>query len=289
MLCNTFSIAAYDPDEGAFGVAVASKFLAVGAVVSWAQTGVGAVATQSYVKIPFGPDGLKLMGEGKSAQEALDTLLAADDGRELRQVGMVDAHGGAATFTGKECFEWAGGKTGEGYAVQGNILTGADVIDAMVDAYLTTKGELAARLVAALTAGDNHGGDKRGKQAAAVKVVKPNGGYGGDNEFYLDLRVDDHPDPVNRLNELLGLHHLFFGEALPEDQLSITEDLARELQGILAAQGFYKGAVDGDWGTVSKQAFWALVGNENLEERWSLDRPDQIDRVALDYIRKLFG
>lgn len=285
---NTFSIVAYDPAEEAWGVAVASKFLAAGAVVSWARAGAGAVATQALARVSFGPDGLAMLAAGKSASETLAALLAADPGREDRQVGIVDAHGGAAAHTGANCFAWAGHRVGEGFTCQGNILTGPETLDAMAETFQAARGELADRLVAALRAGDTAGGDRRGKQAAGVLVVRHNGGYGGDNDRYLDLRVDDDPEPVKRLQELVAMHHLFFGKPKPEDQLLIDESLARELQALLLRAG-YTVPVTGVWDTASQQAFWALVSNENLEERWAIDRqPDRIDRVALDYLRRRF-
>ncbi len=286
MQIETFSIVAYDPAEEAWGVAVASKFLAAAAVVSWARAGAGAVATQALGKVPFGPDGLALMAQGQSAQATLEALLAADPDREHRQVGMVDAQGGAAAHTGRDCFEWAGHRVGEGFTCQGNILTGAETLDAMAETFVSAQGELADRLVAALLAGDTIGGDSRGKQAAGVLVVRHNGGYGGDNDRYLDLRVDDDPEPVRRLQGLVSMHHVFFGTPRPEDSLPIDEPLARELQAMMQAGGFYQGAVNGVWDEAAKEAFWALVGNENLEERWAIDeQPDQIDRIALEYLR----
>jgi uncharacterized Ntn-hydrolase superfamily protein len=286
---NTFSIVAYDPAEDSWGVAVASKFLAVGSVVSWARAQVGAVATQSFCKVSYGPDGLALMEQGKSAQETLAILTGNDPQESLRQVGVVDRQGGAATHTGKDCFDWAGGVTAEGVACQGNILAGAAVIHDMLAAYQSAPGEMADRLVTALLAADAAGGDKRGKQGAAVLVVKPNGGYGGDNDRYLDLRVDDDPLPIPRLQKLVAAHHIFFGQAKPEDQIVISESIAREIQHWLIAQDYMGGEVSGQWDTASKQAFWALVGNENLEERWSLDKQtDMIDRVALEYLRERF-
>ncbi|MBC6934670.1 MAG: DUF1028 domain-containing protein [Chloroflexi bacterium] len=286
---STFSIVAHDPDEPAWGVAVASKFLAAGAVVSWARTGAGAVATQSLAKVSFGPDGLALMANGASAESALETLLAADAQRAHRQVGMVDARGGSAAFTGEDCYGWAGHKTGQGFACQGNILAGPDVLETMAAAYLSASGELADRLVTALQAGEDAGGDRRGKQSAGVLVARPDGGYGGDNDRYLDLRVDDHPDPVRELRRLVNIHHVFFGMPRAEDRLPITEDIARELQSWLLKQGYLRRETTGIWDDASKQAFWALVGAENLEERWRLDRdPDWIDRVALEYLRERF-
>jgi uncharacterized Ntn-hydrolase superfamily protein len=286
----TYSIVAYDPHENAWGVAVASKFPAVGAAVSWARAGAGAVATQSFCKVGFGPDGLALMAEGKSAQETLDLLLANDPQAAGRQVGVVDARGGVAAYSGSACFEWKGHKVGQGFACQGNILTGPETLDAMAETFTSASGELADRLAAALLAGDTVGGDKRGKQSAAVLVAKPNGGYGGDTDRYLDLRVDDDPEPVKRLVNLVEMHHLYFGAPKPEDQLPITADLARELQSFMRQGGFAQAEPNGLWDDTAKQAFWALIGNENLEERWALDKePDSIDRVALNYLRERFA
>lgn len=290
LVLNTFSIVAYDPNENAWGVAVASKFLAAAAVVSWARAGSGAVATQAFAKLGFGPDGLAMMGNGKSAEETLDYLLMNDPKSADRQVGIVDAKGNAAAHTGKDCFAWAGHRIGKGYTCQGNILTGGNTLDAMAEAFEVTEGELADRLVAALLAGDRIGGDSRGKQSAGVLVVKPNGGYGGDTDRYLDLRVDDDPDPVTRLTDLVKLHHLYFGSSAPEDLLPVDKTIATELQQILVKQGHYKGQISGDWDEASQSAFWDFCGIENLEERWSPDdEPDKIDPVILEFIRTRFG
>lgn len=288
MRLHTFSIVACDPAEPAWGVAVASKFLAAGALVSWARAGAGAVATQAFAKVSFGPQGLDLMQNGLSAQETLDRLLAGDPEREHRQVGCVDAQGGSAAFTGQDCFAWAGHRVGTGYTCQGNILTGPETLDAMARAFQATPGDLAGRLVAALRAGDTAGGDRRGKQSVAVVVVKPGGGYGGDNDRYLDLRVDDHPDPVTRLAELLDLHRLYFGKTDPADRLAIDPALASELQGVLARLGYYSGPVNGVWDDASIQAFRAFVGTENLEERWSPEDATRLDPVILSFIRERF-
>ncbi len=201
----TFSIVAFDPTSGDLGVAVASKFPCVGAVVPWAKAGIGAVATQAWANTAFGPEGLGLMGQGMSAAEAIDAVVEADEGRDDRQVGAVDARGGVATFTGASCVDWAGGRTGDVVAVQGNILVGADVVDAMVRAYGETEGELSDRLLAALLAGDEAGGDRRGRQSAALLVVREAGGYEGRNDRYIDLRVDDHPEAANELARLFAV------------------------------------------------------------------------------------
>jgi len=287
---HTFSIVAHCADEDAWGVAVASKFPAVGAVVPWARAGAGAVATQSYAKIGFGPDGLALMGEGLSAAEALSRLLEADEGRETRQVALVDARGGVAAHTGGECHDWAGHLMGDGFSAQGNLLAGVAVVDAMAAGFRRAEGELADRLVKALHTGERAGGDKRGKQSAAVLVARPNGGYGGDNDRYLDLRVDDAEEPVADLIALVKLHHLHFQPPRPEDRLRIDEDIARELQAMMIEQGYMTGEVNGRWDEVCQQVFHMLIGNENLEMRWTPEaNRHSIDRVALEYLRQRFG
>lgn len=282
----TFSIVAYDAEEKAAGVAVASKFLAVGAIVPFARADAGAVATQAYAKIRFGPDGLARMAGGQPATETLAALLAADPRSATRQVGIVDIHGGAAAHTGSDCTAWAGHVVGEGFTCQGNILTGPDVVQAMADAYRGATGELSDRLLAALLAGDEAGGDKRGRQAAALTVARPGGGYGGDNDFYINLRVDDHADPVPALARLLDLHHLYFRQPTPDQLMPITAEIAREIQQAIQASGHYAGEINGVWDDATKAAFWEYVGQENLEGRWTPDRaPDLIDAVTLDVLR----
>ena len=202
---GTFSIVAFDPKTGDLGVAVASRVLAVGAVVPYAQAGVGAIATQAFANTTYGPKGLALLRKGLTPEQVLKRLLAEDKDREHRQVGIVDAKGRAAAFTGKKCLPWAGHLVGKGYAVQGNILAGEQVVKAMAQAFENTKGELAERLMAALEAGESAGGDARGKQSAALLVVRKGGGYGGFDDRYIDLRVDDHPEPVKELRRLLTM------------------------------------------------------------------------------------
>ncbi len=204
---STFSIVAFDPETGDLGVAVESKFFAVGPVVPFAAAGVGAVATQSYANTSYGPRGLAMLREGMAAADVVASLTESDEGREVRQVGIVDAQGTSATFTGDSCLSWAGGRTGPGYAVQGNILAGAAVVDAMAEAFESTGGELATRMVAALAAGQAAGGDARGRQSAALIVVREGGGYGGYNDRYIDLRVDDHPTPIVELQRLLDIRY----------------------------------------------------------------------------------
>lgn len=207
---STFSIVGYDPNNGDLGIAVQSKFFAVGAVVPWAEAGVGAIATQSWANTTFGPRGLELLKIGLSAKQALDHLIKDDKGKNTRQVGIVDANGNAANYTGQECHDWAGAISGEHFTAQGNILTGEEVVKAMGSTFEKSKGELADRLLDALIAGQEKGGDKRGLQSAALYVVRKNGGYSGFNDRYVDLRVDDHQKPIQELQRLLDIHKKLF-------------------------------------------------------------------------------
>jgi uncharacterized Ntn-hydrolase superfamily protein len=206
----TFSIVAFDPNTDELGVAVQSKFIAVGAVVPWARAGVGAIATQSWANTTYGPEGLKLLKAGEEPKKVLAKLLAADKARERRQVGILDAKGRPATFTGKRCQPWAGGKTGQNYCVQGNILAGPQVVDAMAKAFEAARGDLGERMIAALSAGQRAGGDKRGKQSAALLIVRKGAGYSGFNDRYRDLRVDDHAEPIKELLRIYRLHKRIF-------------------------------------------------------------------------------
>lgn len=271
----TFSIVA--TDGRSWGVAVASKFLAVGAAVPAATADAGAIATQSYANLAYRPDGLRLLREGHSAQETLDALTAADDGREQRQAGIVDTRGGAATFTGAACHDWAGGRTGPSYAIQGNILTGPEVVDAMERAWLATDPTqpLARRLHAALVAGDEAGGDRRGRQSAAILVAGLDGGYADSTDITVDLRVDDSPAPVPELGRLLDLHDLYFGAADADAALPLQGDLADEVRRRLAALGHQRDDLDAslrDW-----------AGVENFEERMITGR---IDPTVLEQLRQ---
>ena len=271
----TFSIVATDGE--AWGVAVASKFLAVGAAVPAASASVGAIATQSYANLAYRPDGLRMLRDGKSAQETLDALTAADEQREQRQAGIVDGAGRAATFTGSGCHAWAGGVTGDGYAIQGNILTGPEVVDAMQRAWVATSPEqpLARRLLAALVAGDDAGGDKRGRQSAAIYVAKAEGGYGGGTDIHVDLRVDDHDRPVPEITRLLDLHDVFFGKPDPDAALALEGELADEVRDRLGRLGHNADDLD------TALADWA--GIENYEERML---PGRIDPLVLDQLRR---
>jgi uncharacterized Ntn-hydrolase superfamily protein len=267
-------------------VAVASKFPAVGAVVPWARAEAGAVATQSFANTSFGPRGLDLMAKGLSAEKSLARLLARDPEREKRQVGLVDRAGQAASFTGQSCFEWAGGLTGPGYAVQGNLLTGPEVVQSMEKAFRETKGDLPARLYAALLAGSLAGGDRRGRQSAALYVVKPHGGYGGHLDRWIDYRVDDHIDPIPRLGELLEMHHLYFGRSPVSQRVKLHGSVVEDLQKIMMGLGYYC-PVNGRYDDTTREAFRAFIGNENFEERASPDK-GWIDRPVLEYLLKKF-
>jgi uncharacterized Ntn-hydrolase superfamily protein len=281
-LVATFSIVAFDQETDSLGVAVQSKFLAVGSVVPWARAGVGALATQAMANYNYGPSGLELMAQGKTADETVDVLTSADEDREHRQVGAVDARGRAATFTGSECFEWAGGATGEHYAVQGNILVGGETVEAMARTYEEAGGDLAARLLSALDAGQAAGGDSRGKQSAALLVVREGGGgYGGDNDRVVDLRVDDHPDPIRELVRIRDLHTLYFGETKPEDVVGIDGDVRREVADVLRRRGYVqKQDIEDD---DLFDALSAYIRTENFEEREQ--RRGYLDRAVLEYMK----
>ncbi len=285
---STFSLAACDSADGAWGVAVASKFPAVGARVPWAASGAGAVATQSYANTTFGPRGLAAMAAGASAEQALAALLADDPQSEKRQVGLVDARGGSATFTGRQCHPWAGGRAGPGYAAQGNLLAGAQVLDALVDTFLSASGDLPGRLVAALLAADRAGGDRRGRQSAAVYVSKAGAGYGGLDDIWIDYRVDDHDDPVRRLTELLDLHRLYFGKSPAEDELPLEGEVLRRLLEMARRLGHYHGDALAAYDANTLAALEAFVGNENFEDRVDFARR-RIDRPVFEYLLQRFG
>jgi uncharacterized Ntn-hydrolase superfamily protein len=267
---STYSIVACDLERGQWGVATQSKFLAVGSVVPWAEPGAGAVATQSYANPRYGPDGLALLRQGLAAEEVVRRLTEADDGRDERQLGVVDAQGRGATFTGSACHEWAGGRTGPGYAAQGNILVSGDTVDALADTFESSGGTLAERLLAALAAAQAAGGDKRGQQSAALIVVERDGGYAGLSDSLVDLRVDDHEAPIEELRRLYALHQQLFGSTPRERWLRVDDELRAEIDGHLARLGHERLE---DW-----------AGVANLEER--VDGDDEIDPVVLNELRR---
>jgi uncharacterized Ntn-hydrolase superfamily protein len=229
----TYSIVALDPATGDLGVATQSKFLAVGAVVPWARANVGAIATQSFANVTYGPNGLALLGAGASAADTLARLVAEDPLREQRQAGIVDRHGGAATHTGRECFAWAGGRVGPGYAAQGNILAGPAVVDGIAETFEAGGKPFPELLVACLAAAEAAGGDRRGRESAALLIVRADGGYGGGNDIWIDLRVDQHDDPVPELARVLAMHRLYLDRSPAADLIPVDEDLGRELRSLL--------------------------------------------------------
>ena len=311
----TYSIVARDAATGDLGIAVQSKFLAVGAVVPWARAGVGAIATQSFANVAYGPDGLAMLGDGASAQETLDRLVAADSLRDQRQAGIVDAHGRGATHTGKHCFAWAGGRTGSGFAAQGNILAGAAVVDGLADTFAAGGRPFPELLVACLAAADAEGGDRRGRESAALYVAREGAGYGGGNDRWIDLRVDDHADPIGELSRLLDLHRLYLDRPAVDELLRLDDGVAGELRSLLdrldAGPGSSFSAVyqpmsalgpdaaaaerearpmtgdpaplpsswDGSW----QQALEDWMAVENLEER--IAAPGWVDRRVLEFLR----
>ena len=268
----TFSIAARSDDGFRLGVAVASKFLAAGSAVPAVQVGAGAIATQAMANLSYRPRGLELLASGAGAQEVLDQLVASDAKAADRQANIVDARGNSATFTGAHCFEWAGGRHGFGYAIAGNILVGEQVVIDMESAWLDSAHlPFTERLLAALLAGDLAGGDKRGRQSAAIVVASKNGGYGGESDIEVDLRVDDHHDPVNELVRLQGIHQLLFGK--PENTVALEGEYAARLRAVLNQLGW----TDPDL----EKALNDCAGVENLEERMV---PGRLDLVVLDYL-----
>jgi uncharacterized Ntn-hydrolase superfamily protein len=274
---STYSIVGADPDAGECGVAVQSKFLAVGAFVPWARGGVGAVATQAYAEITFGNRGLELLESGLSPEEVVEALVTADDMREHRQVGIVAADGRSATFTGGECFEHALGVSGENFAAQGNILTSPGVPHAMAEAFGSAPGDLAHRLLAALEAGEAAGGEKRGMESAALLVVRPGGGYGGNHDRWLDLRVDHSDSPIEELRRLLDLHTLYFGRTSEEDLLVFDEKIREEVRASLERLGWWNPERS------LEENLQAWMGWHNLEERWA--DAERIDPVVLEQLR----
>jgi uncharacterized Ntn-hydrolase superfamily protein len=275
-LVATYSIAACDLDTGRWGVATQSKFLGVGSIVPWAEPQVGAVATQAFANPRYGPEGLALLRDGLSAEEVVERLTSADEGRDQRQLGVVDANGGSASFTGSECHDWAGGRTGTGYAAQGNILVSEATVDAIADTFEATGGKsLEERLLDCLDAAQAAGGDSRGQQSAALLVVERDGGYAGLSDVVFDLRVDDHERPLEELRRIYRLHVAIFGTTPKEEWLAIDESLAGELGERLARLG-YEGEL--------AEAFVRWAGAENLEER--VDGVESIDPVVLEELRR---
>jgi uncharacterized Ntn-hydrolase superfamily protein len=266
----TYSIVARDPGASEWGVAVQSKFLSVGSVVPWAEANVGALATQAYANPRYGPDGLALLREGGNAAEVVERLVAADDGRDERQLGVVDRNGGSAAYTGPGCMDWAGHRTGENYAAQGNILVSRETVDALAETFLSASGTLARRLLDCLQAAQTAGGDKRGQQSAALLIVREHGGYAGLSDLVCDLRVDDHEHPIDELARLYRLHDRLFGVTPDEDWLPLEGELREEVDVRVARLGY------------ASLREWAGVAN--LEDRVRAE--PRIDPVVLEALRE---
>ena len=270
-MVSTYSICACDLEAQQWGVAVQSKFLAVGCVVPWAEPLVGAIATQSWANPRYGPDGLALLREGLTAEETVMRLTEADEGRAQRQLGIVDREGRGATYTGDECNDWAGGRVGSGYAAQGNILVSTETVDALAETFEATAGKpLVERLLDSLDAAQAAGGDRRGQQSAAILVVGPEQGYAGLSDVFVDLRVDDHVRPLEELRRLFGIHQELFGGTPRSQWIAVNDGLRKEIEDRLAVLGF------------DRLEDWA--GEENLEER--VDGGDAIDPFVLERLRQ---
>jgi uncharacterized Ntn-hydrolase superfamily protein len=277
VIVATYSIAACDLEAAQWGVAVQSKFLSVGSIVPWAEPGVGAIATQAYANPRYGPDGLALLREGFGAEDVVRRLVALDDGRDERQLGVVDARGGSASWTGSDCNDWAGHRTGPSYAAQGNILVGPETVDALAETFEATEHlSLEQRLIECLAAAQAAGGDRRGQQSASLLVVQRNGGYAQLSDVVVDLRVDDHPRPIEELRRIYALHDRLFGVTPREEWLPLDGALADDVRERLTRLGY-----DGDLATALDK--WA--GVENLEER--VDGGDAIDPVVLQALREV--
>jgi len=273
-LIATYSIVACDLEAQQWGVSVQSKFLSVGSVVPWAEPHVGAIATQAYANPRYGPNGLELLRNGLSAQEVVDKLTGEDEGRDHRQLGVVDGQGNAATYTGAECMDWAGGRTGTNYAAQGNILVNPETVDAMTETFESTSGPLAVRLIDCLAAAQEAGGDSRGQQSSALLVVQRDGGYAGMSDVVVELRVEDHERPIDELRRIYTLHDEIFGVTSRDQWVPVDDELAEELRERLAKLGY-----DGEL----EESFTRWTGKENLEDR--VDGIAEVDPVVLDALR----
>ena len=274
----TFSIVAFEPESRSWGVAVASKCLAVGFAVPWGGAGAGAVATQALANLSYGPDGVALLRAGRPAAEVVKALTAPDQLASHRQLGVVDAHGRAANHTGSDCLPWAGGITDGDVSLQGNILAGEQVLKEMLKAYRASRGEaLQRRLLHAIEAGDAAGGDRRGRQSAAVRVWRDGAAYGGGLDVAVDLRVDDKPKPIPELARLIELHHLYFERPDPGTLIPIDAALTAEITAALGRLGY-----EPEKGFENALTRW--IGTENFEER---EVPGQIDPLVLDHLRKM--
>jgi uncharacterized Ntn-hydrolase superfamily protein len=281
---TTFSIVARDLTRGDLGVAVASKFLAVGSAVGFAKAKVGAVATQSYANTSYGPRTLAGLEAGLTLEGIHHSFATTDDGHAQRQYGLVDATGNSITFTGSECHAWAGGIAKKNLAIQGNILAGPQVVEQMLETFESSTLAFPEKLLAALQAGDEAGGDKRGKQSASLLVVREKGGYGGFDDRYIDLRVDDHATPIPELSRLLTLYHLYFDKPLESNILKIQGDIAERLTAVLVKAGHLSASQP--WNGQSEKALRDLAGIENVEER--MLELGLVDRLVLEHLETIY-
>ncbi len=266
----TFSIVAYDPEKKEWGVAVQSKFIAVGSIVPFAKSGVGAIATQAWTNTSYGPKGLALLEQGLTAEDVISMLTKKDEKREDRQVGIVDSFGNAASFTGSRCFDWAGHIVGENYSCQGNILVSEDTVLAMSQAYRETKGDLVLKLLAVLEEGQEAGGDSRGKQSAAILIVKEEGAYDGGTDRYVNVRVDDHEHPIKELRRIFELYDLsLLKRDESDDKVKMEGDVMKAIKEVLKADGFYEKDIDNKYDAYTKEALqkWMHTNNFEVKER----------------------
>lgn len=278
---NTFSIVGYDPEKKEWGVAVQSKFLAVGAVVPWAEANVGAIATQALANLDYGEEGLILLKKGFSPKEVINKLRQNDENDQSRQVGIVDADGNSASFTGDDCYDWAGGISGKNFTCQGNILVGEATVKAMAETFKNTKDDLATRLISALKVGHKAGGDKRGRQSAALLVVREKASYGGYNDKYIDLRVDDHETPIEKLHDLLKTFYLYFGDKKTE-KVKLTENVIIKVKKLLKDIDLFEGEVNPNYNDSFQKSLEVFYHQENFEEREQ--KEGFIDQDILNYL-----
>jgi len=280
---STFSIAGFDPKNGDLGIAVQSKFLAAGAIVPHVLSRVGAVATQALANPSYGPRGLELLAQGNSPEEVIEKLTGADKDYAHRQVGVLDARGRSATFTGEECLDWAGGIAGENFTAQGNILVSRATVETMAETFQNSTGELSDRLLSALKAGQKAGGDKRGKQAAALVVYREKGGYAGLTDKYIDLRVDDDPEPIEKLGDMLELFYLYFSDREVK-KIPLQGENLKEVKELLEKFGLFTGPIDDQFNQDFKESLLTFYYQENFEER--VPEGQEIPEDILDYMRK---
>ena len=281
---STYSIVAFDRESKSLGIAVQSKFISVGSVVPWASWDSGAIATQAYANTSYGPAGLQLLRDGHAPDYVVKKLVSADRGREHRQIGIVDRKGRASTFTGRKCMDWAGGVDGDGYAAQGNILVGEETVDAMARAFENSRSDFPGRLIECLHAAQKAGGDRRGMQSAAILVVKNRGGYAGFNDRHIDLRVDDHPKPIEELERLFRLYKLIMLPEKDGEALRIDGEVCMKLQRNLSRLGFYDGPADGRMNRSLDRALNNYISTNNFENKKT--RQGHVWRTVLDYMVK---